>query len=487
MKNAEDEQTQNQVQKSNHPKHSEWRILIFVFILVVSGFVFIKFLYPSSTILTRTKTSESSTRLVNRMPDPWGGIVPENLNIIIWHSFTHEQESTLKTIITEFNQTNPYHISVKPEYQGGTEDIFNKMMMILNTADVPDLVVTELSQAATYQLRKGLVDLNPLVKHPVWGLRPEEQRDFIRGFWTQDVYPNFDNARLGFPLYRSMDMMYFNLDWLKELGYDFPPVTPEQFKIITCKASSQAFSKQAVEGNSMGYEMSMDSSEMTSWTFAFGGDFYDYKAAKFNFNNTATSDAMVFIQDLIKNKCATIGTNETNEMVEFGNGRLLFSEKSSSMISLYDSAVRKGSNHAWGVSPIPHLTPEPIPYISGPSLSIPRADPRRNLAAWIFLKFMMSPENQALIAQENRAFPARVSSASFMKEYFDQNPKYKPAFDLLNMASHEPSVPGYDEIRYEIKKALLMIARGENVRVTLEELDSRSNQIVDKQLAKMKY
>ena len=67
------------------------------------------------------------------------------------------------------------------------------------------------------------------------------------------------------------------MDWLKELGYDAPPTTPDQFKEMACKAVKQPFSKATVEG-AKGYELSIDASRWASWTFAFGGDIYDYTA-----------------------------------------------------------------------------------------------------------------------------------------------------------------------------------------------------------------
>ena len=128
------------------------------------------------------------------------------------------------------------------EYQGGYGDIFNKMLTFMNTPDVPNLVVAYQNQAATYQLAESMIDMNLLVNSPTWGLSKDDQQDFFTGFYYQDVFPTFGNMRLGFPPNRSMEVMYYNMDWLEELGYDAPPATPEEFKEVACAATEQPFS-----------------------------------------------------------------------------------------------------------------------------------------------------------------------------------------------------------------------------------------------------
>ena len=117
--------------------------------------------------------------------------------------------------------------------------------------------------------------MTSLVESTKWGLSEEDVADFFSGAFLQDIYPTYENERLGFPLDRSTDMLYYNIDWLAELGYDAPPATPEAFMEMACKASKQPFSRATAEGN-IGYELSLEAARFASWTFAFGGDVFDY-------------------------------------------------------------------------------------------------------------------------------------------------------------------------------------------------------------------
>ncbi|MCD6290991.1 MAG: ABC transporter substrate-binding protein [Anaerolineae bacterium] len=415
----------------------------------------------------------------------WEEVDPSGQSIVFWHQHSRQREKALQEIVQKFNETNEYGITVSAEYQGSYGDIFNKMLAVLNTEDAPDLVVAYQNQAATYQLADALIDMNPLVNSPKWGLTDAEKADFFPAFFKQDVFPTFGNARLGFPPNRSMEVMYYNADWLKELGYDGPPTTPAEFKEMACKAAKQPFSKATSEG-SMGYELSIDASRFASWTFAFGGDVFDYEHNRYSYNNEAAVAAMSFIQDLFKSGCATIVTERYGDQTDFGAGRLLFTVGSSSGLPYYRAAVDKGAQFNWSVAAIPHTTTEPVMNIYGASVSIPKTTPERELAAWLFVKYFTSPEVQAKWAKVSNYFPVRKSVAEGLAEYFKENPAYKTAFDLLPYGKFEPPVPGYDFVRDKVGDAMAAIANGADVKSTLDQLTKEANDILADQLAEMK-
>ncbi|MCK4976065.1 MAG: extracellular solute-binding protein, partial [Anaerolineales bacterium] len=162
--------------------------------------------------------------------DAWADVDPSGQTVVYWHQHSRSREEALNAMVEEFNATNEWGITVEAEFQGGYGDIFNKMLAVINTTDAPNLVVAYQNQSATYQLGEGMQDMTGMVNSPKWGLTEEEKKDFFKGFYGQDVFTIFGNQRLGFPPNRSMEVMYYNIEWLEELGYDAPPATPEEFK-----------------------------------------------------------------------------------------------------------------------------------------------------------------------------------------------------------------------------------------------------------------
>ena len=410
---------------------------------------------------------------------------PSGETVTFWYQHTQEREETLQQIIADFNESNEWGITVDAEYQGGYGDIFQKMLNVVTTDEAPNLVVAYQNQAATYQLADALIDMNPLVESEKWGISEEDMGDFFEGFVNADVFPSFDNARLGFPPNRSMEVLYYNADWLAELGFEGPPTTAEEFKEMACAASATPYSGAVGDAPSMGYQLSVDASRFASWTFAFGGDVFDYDSGQFTYDSEAAQQAMTFIQDLFSEGCATVVAERYGDQTDFGNGNLLFTVGSSSGLPFYQSVVDDGAGHAWSIAPIPGTVSEPVMNVYGASVSIPRSTPEKELATWLFVKYYTNPDVQATWARASNYFPVRQSVADGLEDYFTENPAYAVAFDLLQYGRAEPPVPGYDFVRDEAELVMAAVADGADVASSLAELTATSNEILAEQMADM--
>lgn len=419
--------------------------------------------------------------------DPWAEVDPSGQTVTFWYQHSGEREEALQDIIARFNETNEYGITMIGDYQGGYGDIFNQMLVLLGTPEVPDVVVAYQNQAATYQLGDGLIDMRSLVESDTWGLSDEEINDFFPGFWAQDIFPTFENARLGFPPNRSLEVMYYNADWLEELGYDAPPSTPEEFREVACAATENPFSAATASG-SRGYEISLDASRFASWTFAFGGDVFDYDTNRYTYDSPEAIEAMTFLQTLITDGCGGTVTERFGDQTNFGAGTLMFTVGSSSGLPFYQAAVDAGSEHDWSVAAVPHTTPEPVMNQYGASVSMPdTGSPERQLATWIFLQYYASPEVQAEWGLRSNYFPVRRSAAEsgLIQEEFSANPAYETAFNLLSYAIAEPPVPGYDFVRDRVQEVMAAIFDGADVESSLRALNEEANIILDEQLEEL--
>jgi multiple sugar transport system substrate-binding protein/sn-glycerol 3-phosphate transport system substrate-binding protein len=425
--------------------------------------------------------------MIPESPDPWADVDPSGQTVTFWHQHSGDRETALAEIVDEFNQTNKWGITVEAEYQGGYGDIFNKMLTVLNTEDAPDLVVAYQNQSLTYQQADALVDMTSLVDSIKWGLTRADQADFFSGFYNQDIFPTMDNQRLGFPPNRSMEVVYYNQDWLAELyaagaiDFEGPPQTPEQFKAAACAAVANPFSASTTD-ISMGYELSIDASRFASWTFAFGGDVFDYDTTQYSYNNEAAVTAMSYLQDLFNEGCATIVVESYGDQTDFGQGGLLFTVGSTSGLPYYQSAIDEGAQFNWSVAAIPHTTEEPVQNIYGASVSMPKHSPESELATWLFIKYYTSPEVQAKWAQVSGYFPVRASAADGLTDFFEATPQYKAGFDMLQYGTTEPAVPGYDFVREIVEEAMAAVAEGADVQATLDQLNEDANVSLAEQL-----
>ena len=101
---------------------------------------------------------------------------PSGQEVVFWHQYRGDREKTMNTLIDKFNSSNSHSIVVKGEYIGNYNAIYNKMLTGLQGGYLPQLVPAYNYQAEAYYNAGGVVDLNPYMNSPKWGLGAEEKR-----------------------------------------------------------------------------------------------------------------------------------------------------------------------------------------------------------------------------------------------------------------------------------------------------------------------
>ena len=413
--------------------------------------------------------------------DPWASVDPTGQTPLLWHPFSGQKADTLNTLIDAFNRSNPYHITVTAVSQGSSTTLLKTLPPLLNTLDAPDLVYAFPNHAASYDLSGGLLDLTTLVASPTWGFSAEEQADFIPAVFAQDVSPASNGAQLGLPVYRAVDVVYANVDWLTELrqqgliDFDGLPTAPDQFRQAACAASQHAFSRAAHGTAPTGYAINPDASHLASWVAAFGGSLFDMEASRYTYDDLGVVEAATFLQGLAADGCARLARGAYDDEDDFGRGAALFTVGTSTGLPFYTESVDQGAKFTWQVSALPHITPEPIANAYGMSLSITRTTPGRELAAWLFAKTLASPDAEAQWARASGYLPVRASAAAAMQADFDDNPNARVAFSLLANAVGEPAVAGYEDVRSAARQSLIAVLAGRDVHATLDALNQQAN------------
>jgi len=400
---------------------------------------------------------------------------------VLWHSQLYDRAETLLEILSEFNTTNPWGIQVDAIAQDGQNELFYATRSALNTAAAPDLVYLFQNQAASLQRFDGLIDLNSLLLSPQWGISQAELAKFAPTLLVQDVYPTLNGIRLGFPTYRSAEVLYYNQDWLNELGYSSPPHTPQEFKAMACKASQQPFSQARGPGGSLGYALSIDASRFATWTFAFGGDLFTSPSSQYTFDSPPAVQAMQFLQDLLASGCAEIVEQRYSDQDDFAQGKLLFTIGTSAGIPFYARAVDSAAQFHWDVAAPPHVTGEPRVNFYGPSLSILRSTPEKELAAWLVIQHLASLEAQVRWASVSQYLPVRAQAGEALQALFVEFPAFQSAYQLLPYAHFEPSAPGYEDVRLLVNDTLVDIVQGAEVEASLVKLNNQANTLLTDQ------
>jgi multiple sugar transport system substrate-binding protein len=399
------------------------------------------------------------------------GIDPKGAKVTWWHNHTGIRTDAVNAAVDAFNKGNPWGITVEAISKGDYPVIYQAMLAGLQTGEVPNLTVAYQNQAATYQNAKALVDLNALVTDPVLGFGKDFTDDFFQGFLESDVNPQFGGQRLGMTVYRSMEVLYYNVDALTKLGYSAPPKSWDEFKEMSCK-----FVKDGLGTD--GYQVRTDASFVAAATFGQGSDIYDAAADKFTYDTPEVKVMPQVMQDMIAEGCAKVITESRGDQNSFVAGNALFYTGSSSGIPFVADGISKSPTpFVMDIAAIPYKD-APVLNVYGASLSIPVTTREQELAAWLFVRWYDEPDQQAAWAAASNYFPVRKSTAAGLADVFAKNKPFESAFNLLGSTKAEPPVAGYDPVRSLAGAAMNNVLDGASVDEEFAKLNEEANKLL---------
>jgi multiple sugar transport system substrate-binding protein len=398
---------------------------------------------------------------------------PTGQEIVFWYQHTRVREEALQEMIEQFNASNSFGIKVRGEFAGNYGDIYNKMVVGLQGGSLPDLLVAYQNQALEYHTADGIVDLGPYIAAEKWGLSDAEQADFVQAFLQQDRTQA--GVQTGLPPNRSIEVVYYNADWLQELGADGPPQTWEEFARLCRAAHKQPFSDNPNKDRSLGFILDEDASRLASMVFSRGGSFLNDKGDGYTMDTPEVAASLQLMKGLVEDGSAEMMGEAYGDQSAFNVGECLFILRSTSGLPYVQEGVMSGADFAWDVAPPPHTTAEPVINFYGASISVGRTTPERQLAAWLFLKWFTSPTQQADWVRASNYFPARKSTRELLTDYFEANPRYRAAYALLDYGTPEPAVAGYEAVRRMISKAVVRVVQGGDISPVLQQLQREAN------------
>jgi multiple sugar transport system substrate-binding protein/sn-glycerol 3-phosphate transport system substrate-binding protein len=381
----------------------------------------------------------------------------KNVEVVYWHNRPQKDQDLLQSMLDEFSNTNPYGIKARAEIAGAAyPDVYNKVNAAIQAGQPPDISVAYQNQAAYYRAQGAVVDLNPFLKSSKYGLSQEDLNDYFQTFLDSDANPQFQGEHLGFPTQRSIEVLYYNADWLRQLGYEQPPRDWQTWEQAACRASDPSQQKY-------GFAFIHNASNFASMVFSRGGRILAADGSAYAFNDQAGVDSLAMLQHLFTNKCAVeVPTSERNgAQNRFANSQVLFVLDTSSGLAATQDAVSKGANFKWDIALVPY-TDKPGVNLYGASVSVYKTTPEKELAAWLVIKFLGEKAQTTKWATNTGYLPVRQSAKADVVTAFKADPKWGPAadsyakmFDWFQFGMVESPVAGYDPVRDLIDKEVM--------------------------------
>ncbi|GAB4502282.1 MAG: hypothetical protein Fur0035_18300 [Anaerolineales bacterium] len=410
-------------------------LLIFSVLLAACSpqviFLPLKTATPTPAAATPTATPAPSATPV---PGAELGVSPSALRgveIAFWHGADGSQAALLAQLAAEFSLSNAWGISVKPSGWGNYYQLGEAVRAAKTSSSQPDLLLALPEQAAAWEGQSLLAPLAPYLQHPEFGFSPAEQADFA---------PPLAKNALTLPTVRSARLLAYNLTWARELGFQTAPQTPAQFRQQVCAANA-AWRADADPTNDGYGGWVVDENPWTAyaWLRAFGAD--PWNGADFAFNTPAAQQTLSFLQQLRADGCAWV-SDEAANYAALPERKALFATLNLAEVP-EQAAAFLGKPDQWTLTAFPGQAGAGY----GAHLALAQSSPARQLAAWLFARWLLTPEIQARWAAQTGYLPARLSALNLMGEYTAAHPQWAAAAALNDELGAPPFAANWGRAR----------------------------------------
>ena len=403
---------------------------------------------------------------------------PVGQTVEFWVQYSDERLDAVKARASRFEEETGIKVNVT--YKGHYGKVQSAMMTSAGTKDIADVARGYGNAAADMYQIGAAIDQSILANSKKWGVTQADIDDWGAN-WSVGFSPYFDgNPKLLHEVGKSIEVVYYNKDWLDELGLG-EPQTPADFAEAACAATNSVFSGRVGETPSLGYEIDTDASNFAAWVFAHGGDVFDYNSGQYSLNSKEAIAAMEFIQGMSNQGCAQVTRDKYSDQQYLGLGSVMFALGSTSGITYFQKAIQEGYNGNWEISKVPHSSSEPVMNLYGGGLIMGKTDnPDKMVATYQWMKYITNTENSAVWSTESGYGFVRTSSADHpaIVEKRNSLPQYDRSLGLIKYGKGEPSVPAYYSVRGEIEKAYAGIINGDDINSTLNDLNDEANAIL---------
>jgi len=363
------------------------------------------------------------------------------VQVQVWHPWFGAEASLIESQVAQFNQENEWGIIVSAEGRENFNELFLQTTAALEDSHNPQIVVALPEHALGWD--DQVVDLNTYLHDPEYGLSALEISDFANAVWLQD---EVDGKRYGVPAQRSARFILYNRSWARELGFNSAPKTSVEFEEQAC-AALQALGKDADENNDALGGWLIDANAMTalSWMFAFEGG--AQMEAGYRFLAPGNIAAYKYLKVLQQKSCAWVASADLTPVERFAARQALFA--TAGLEDLPDQArafFTSGSTDEWTVLAFPGEEQDGL-VVYGSSFAMFQSDDVTQLASWLFMRWMLSTENQARWVQTTGLFPLRASTMDLLADYGAGHPQWAEAVGLLPGGRITPQLASWRLVR----------------------------------------
>lgn len=373
------------------------------------------------------------------------------VEITFWHAMSGDQEKSLQGLVDKFQKVNP-NITVTLQNQSSYPDLQQKITA--TTASPKDLPT--MTQAYPDWLLNAIdenlvLDLKPYIEHET--LKFDNYDDIVKGFREAST---LDGKIYGIPFNKSTEVLWYNKTLFDKLNLTVPK-TYEEF----AKVAKEIKDKENIVAGGF------DSLSNYYTTYLKNeGVVFD---SKLDPTNEASTKAVNYYLDGIKNGYFRIAGTDKYLSSPFGNETIAMLVGSNAS----ETFVKQGVNNKFEIGVAPYPAKEVMQQ--GTDLFVfNSATAEQKTAAYEFLKFLTTKENQITWAKDTGYIPVRESAIN-SDEYKNSGSLIAPIIgEATKNLFTNPLVKGMDSAFRESNTVLesILAEKNPDVKSKLESFKS---------------
>lgn len=402
--------------------------------------------------------------------------------IQFWHPFGGEIEPVMDKIVSDFNKKNEWGIHVESISMGSSGLLFSQVENTIGKDELPSVIAAPIQQLQVWQENNNIIiNLNDYINDPDWGLTPAEQADIPLVFLKQDLV---NDRQLGLPAQRTAQVILYNQAWAEELLVRALPSIPQDFERQACAAAKANLTDDIKENDGTGgWIINTDAETMLAWMMGFGLENpVEFGTEGYSFNNQRFRDGFSFFKEFFDKGCAWVGRNPT-PYDYFANRYTLFYSGTLEDVIIQQNVMQRSNNpDRWIIMPYPGSGQKPSILISGPSYAILVDNPEKQLASWLLIRWLMNPENQAVLTESSGAWPSSVTALESLTSYREKHPQWDSSLAWIPIAQSVPRSSSWVTVRSIFSDAAWQVFQTntlpENIPTILQELDRTVQEVL---------
>jgi ABC-type glycerol-3-phosphate transport system substrate-binding protein len=384
---------------------------------------------------------------------------------------------TMTALVDEFNATNEWGITVEAVAQGSQSELETAVNGAIATGELPNLTMGFPNGLALWHSLGVIKGLNDYIENPDYGLT-QAQLDAIHPA-PYALGTLADGTQVGISMHESAQVIFYNHTWAQELGFENPPATSAEFKEQACAAAAANNADDNPDNDGTGgYVYFPDASMVLPWVWAFGGNVVNEAGDGYSLNNQQVLDVALFLKDLVDSGCTLTTPSFPNP--EFAGRLALFATSSTAGIPFQVSAMEEAGNEdVWGAIPFPGPDGTLVVDSFGQMIGIVETNEDADLASWLFLRWLTSPETQAKWVAGTGYFPSQDTTDVGTRP--EDDAIWGGALELLQYGRAEPNLPAHGAVRGQIRDAFFAILDAPDeagVQAVLDDLNDTAAETV---------